>query len=419
MKKAVGFKALVAIAVVMSACLLLHAGDMVASANGRLWTYAENNDGSLMITGVKLNMQCPVTIPSSLGGRPVTRIKDDAFRDNTMITGVTIPGCIVGIGDRAFAGCANLEELTILEGVKAIGGSDAFRWCPALKTVTIPKTLTFIRQRAFRDGGYKERRVNVRSVESYLQIGFGTGSSTPVCDGGRLYVDGKPVLDLEIPEGITEIKPCAFCQSGAFKRISIPRSVRRIGGHAFQGMRGTHVIFANNIDSVELGEYAFVNSDQDCRIECATKQGFAFDGWEDDQGNSVADLLNQKQRIVVRPRWKAIGRRSYSQWRNAAEKSTEERDSSSREDSSRGKGRSCWKCHGKGTVLKTVRETCDNCNGAKVITTKVTLNDRDWWYGNERKESMSTRGCPKCNRTGSVSVKRDVECTACHGTGEQ
>ena len=170
---------------------------------------------------------------------------------------------------------------------------------------------------------------------------------------------------------------------------------------------------------MELGEYAFVNSDQDCRIECATKQGFAFDGWEDDQGNSVADLLNQKQRIVVRPRWKAVGRRSYSQWRTVGEESTDEHDSSGREDSSCRKARPCWRCHGKGTVLKTVRETCDNCNGAKVITTKVTLNDRDWWYWNERKESLSTRGCPKCNRTGSVSVKREVECSSCHGTGAQ
>lgn len=81
----------------------------------------------------------------------------------------------------------------------------------------------------------------------------------------------------------------------------------------------------------------------------------------------------------------------------------------------------CWMCYGKGTVLRTVRETCDNCNGRKVITTKVTLNDRyDWWYGGSvRKESMSTRGCPKCNRTGSISVKRDVECPQCHGTGKR
>ena len=152
-------KILVLAASIMSFMLL---ADMSYTDNGgRIWRYADNDDGSITITGVRLQSPSAITLPQFLNGRHVTRIGNDAFRDNTMITGVTIPGCIVGIGDRAFAGCANLEELTILEGVKAIGGSDAFRWCPKLKTVTLPKSLTFIRQRAFRDGG--KRRVNLYS----------------------------------------------------------------------------------------------------------------------------------------------------------------------------------------------------------------------------------------------------------------
>ena len=401
--------------------------DMTYSDNGGCtWSYADNNDGSIMITGVKMRSPGPVTIPTFLNGRHVTRIKDDAFRDNAMITGVTIPGCIVGIGDRAFAGCANLEELTIREGVKAIGGSDAFRWCPKLKTVTIPKTLTFIRQRAFRDGR-KGRRVNVASIEAYLQIGFGTGSSTPICDGGYLYVDGKPVLELEIPDGISEIKPCAFCQSGSFKRVSIPRSVKRIGSWAFQGMRGTHVVFASSIDSMELCGYAFNNSDQYCRIECAAKQGFTFAGWEDEYGKPVDDLINlsqrvnPSQRIVIRPLWRPAGRRSYAQWQTDGQKSAAQCLPASEQGAdSRRSGRRCWKCLGKGNIEVSVRETCDGCNGQGIITTKVTLTDKDtWYYGSVRKESVSRRTCHKCNRTGSVSVKKEVECPQCHGTGER
>lgn len=229
------------------------------------------------------------------------------------------------------------------------------------------------------------------------------------------------MLDLEIPEGITEIKPCVFCQSGSFKRISIPRSVKRIGSHAFQGMRGTHVVFANDIDSMELGGNAFINSDQDCRIECAAKQGFTFAGWEDENGKPIDNLINQPQRIVVKPQWKPAGRRSYSQWQSGNGNSAGESLESSEADTlPRKKARPCWKCHGKGTVQKTVRETCDGCNGQGVISTKVTLSDRDaWCWGSVRKESINRRSCGKCNRTGSVSVKKEVECPICHGTGER
>ena len=85
------------------------------------------------------------------------------------------------------------------------------------------------------------------------------------------------------------------------------------------------------------------------------------------------------------------------------------------------KSRKCWKCHGKGTVLQTVRETCDRCDGTGVFVTEVTLRNKKWAYENycrRKKKSTSTKSCPRCNRTGSVAVKKEVECTYCKGTGE-
>lgn len=84
------------------------------------------------------------------------------------------------------------------------------------------------------------------------------------------------------------------------------------------------------------------------------------------------------------------------------------------------KPRKCWKCHGKGAVLQTVRETCDRCEGTGVLVTEVTLQNKlyghDW--GGKEKKSTSKKSCPRCNRTGSVAVKKEVECTYCKGTGE-
>ncbi len=271
---------------------------------GCTWSYVDNNKGSLTITGVSLQTPSSVTIPTSIKGKNVTRIGKDAFKGNAMITGVTIPGCIVDIGAGAFVGCTNLEELTILEGVKAFGGCDAVRGCPKLKSVTFPKSLTFIRERAFKNGTDESMKVNVDSIEHWLSIVFVTGGSNPLCNSkAYLCVKGAPVVDLKIPDGTKEIKGCAFCGYSALKSISIPGSVKRIGPEAFAYMKGARIVFASNIGTVEIARGAF-HSSTDCRIEVAPKPGCVFAGWEDEQGKLVDDILKQKRRLVVTPRWK-------------------------------------------------------------------------------------------------------------------
>lgn len=84
--------------------------------------------------------------------------------------------------------------------------------------------------------------------------------------------------------------------------------------------------------------------------------------------------------------------------------------------------RKCWKCRGKGTILQTVREQCDRCEGTGVLITEVTLKnkrygDDHYGYWTKDKKSTNKRGCPRCNRTGSVPVKKDVECPSCKGKG--
>lgn len=46
-----------------------------------------------------------VTVPSNLGGAPVTSIGDGAFSGCESLTGITIPKGVTSIGIRAFSGC--------------------------------------------------------------------------------------------------------------------------------------------------------------------------------------------------------------------------------------------------------------------------------------------------------------------------
>ena len=68
----------------------------------------------------------------------MTVIGDGAFQNNTVLTEVTIPASITSIGSNAFAGCTNLQSITIniivpinlsavsARGYTRAGGSDVF-----------------------------------------------------------------------------------------------------------------------------------------------------------------------------------------------------------------------------------------------------------------------------------------------------
>ena len=65
---------------------------------GCAWSCVECPDGTIMITGIDPQITGSLRIPSSLDGMSVTRIKDNAFRDNSSLTGIIIPGTIKHIG---------------------------------------------------------------------------------------------------------------------------------------------------------------------------------------------------------------------------------------------------------------------------------------------------------------------------------
>ncbi|TGE31851.1 leucine-rich repeat protein [Desulfosporosinus sp. Sb-LF] len=67
-----------------------------------------------------------VTIPSALGGLPVTSIGDLAFQDCTGLTSISIPQGVISIGESAFKGCTGLNTIvfnsttTIIIGASTI-----------------------------------------------------------------------------------------------------------------------------------------------------------------------------------------------------------------------------------------------------------------------------------------------------------
>ena len=109
------------------------------------WTYIVANGGATITASTATGA---VTIPSSLGGYPVTSIGDSAFYGSLGLTSVIIPDSVTTIGNRAFQNCTGLTSVIIPDSVTSIGAV-AFQNCTGLTSVVIPDSVTNIGNGAF------------------------------------------------------------------------------------------------------------------------------------------------------------------------------------------------------------------------------------------------------------------------------
>ena len=213
-----------------------------ATVNGITWTYTVSggkasiyNDG---FSAIPETTTGAITIPSSLGGYPVTSIGNDAFRDCSGLTSVTIPNSVTSIGGSAFYGCSRLTSVTIPNSVTSIGGS-AFRVCSSLTSVTIPNSVTSIENYAFKDCS---SLTSVTIPNSVTSIGWWAFWN---CSG---------LTSVTIPNSVTSIGKSAFQGCSGLTSVTIPNSVTSIGNSAFFGCSGLRKLIFEGRPPSGLGE---------------------------------------------------------------------------------------------------------------------------------------------------------------------
>ena len=208
------------------------------------------NKAALYINGAPL---VDLVIPST-----VTSLGDYSFVGCTSIKTVTMEDGVTNIGDYAFYRCSGIESVILGNSVKFVDAL-AFAECTALCRVVIPKSIEQMGYGAFLSVENVKTVEFLGDIEDWCKVSFEAGGCANLLEGGaELYINGELLVNLVIPDTITEIKAYTFCHCNSIKSVVVPSSVTAIGERAFYQCDSIEEITLGQ-GVLSIGEYAFHN----------------------------------------------------------------------------------------------------------------------------------------------------------------
>lgn len=220
------------------------------------------------------NINIPNTIDYSGKKYLVTKIKDFAFSGCPNLNSVIIPNSVTSIGDYAFFN-SGLKSITMPNSVYDVGkrilnstpwltgqpdglvyvgqvaltykgdiianpvlkegtigiASEAFLNKRSMGRITIPKTLKHIGESAFQ-GCADLTGIQISDLSAWCQISY---SGNPIIKDHDIYVDGRAITNLAIPENCFKVGDYAFYNCNNIKSVQFHNNIKSIGDYTFFG----------------------------------------------------------------------------------------------------------------------------------------------------------------------------------------
>lgn len=157
-------------------------------------------------------------IPKQINGYPVGQIADQAFKDNLKITSIQIAEGVDTIGYQSFMGCTNVTVVYIPSSItqwneKSYNNS-AFEDCSGLTELMLEEDLKILGQRAFAGCTSLKNLTIPSSIETFMN---------------QVFADCTSLEILTLREGIKQIGHQAFLNCNQLKEVTIPSTIRSWG----------------------------------------------------------------------------------------------------------------------------------------------------------------------------------------------
>mgnify|MGYP004670578677 FL=1 len=216
------------------------------NVNGNIFTSYDGNEEA-------------VQIPYGIG---LSRIADEAFKNNTFVKSVSIASGITHIGENCFENCTSLKAVVIPDDVESIG-DNAFNglsgvtvYCNSgsfAEDYCIKNNITVVTDYDVRDGvlnKYNGSETNVVIPDNLCLVEIGRNS----------FYNINNVQSIIIPEGVTAVGINAIYRCNNLTTVTLPTTIQKLNFFAI--CYNPMLTVVNNSEFIkDIGSYAFSGCD--------------------------------------------------------------------------------------------------------------------------------------------------------------